>query len=72
MVNRKRFRWNVTLASSSGEVSEVEVENYWSPDYEGISEEVARATAATATCAAPRGRDGKPTHGYQGISAALV
>lgn len=72
MIDRKRFRWNVTLASSSGEVTEAQVENYWSPEYEGISEEVARACAAEKTVAAPRGRDGKPTLGYQGISAALA
>ena len=49
---RERFGWKVILSDPEGATSEVEIWNYWSPDYDGIEDEIQKAAAATATAAA--------------------
>lgn len=42
---RKKFKWNVMLLSEQQEQLEVSVENHWSPDYEGVEDEIGTLAA---------------------------
>lgn len=42
---RKKFKWNVVLLSEQHEQLEVTVENHWSPEYEGVEDEIGTLAA---------------------------
>jgi hypothetical protein len=45
MFTRIAKKWKVTLQSQGGPTKDVEIESYWSPEFEGINEEIGKAAA---------------------------
>lgn len=48
MMDRKKFKWSVTLQAEDGQVVKRPVEAYWSPEHEGTAEAVGEAAMAEA------------------------
>lgn len=54
MYARKKYEYIVTLHGSDGQTVEEPFRCFWSPNYEGVLEEVAKAAAATKNIATRR------------------
>ena len=65
-MDRTRREWRAQLQRSDGQLVEKSVKTYWSPNFEGIADEVARTAAAEAWW-----RSGK-RYDFAPLSAHLV
>jgi hypothetical protein len=70
MFDRKPHEWEVTLQSEKGEVSKVKATAHWDPNWEGVKDAIAEATAITAWLKSHKVAD-KRTR-FLPISASLV
>lgn len=71
MFQRNKFKYIATIQNgTTGQPKEVEIESYWSPEYDGVFDEIAAVAAAKAWWASHK--DAQQRTPFAGITARLA